>query len=63
MAIDPYTYQNIIILANEEIPAVHSDSETIFTLLLLRNIQDDSDEGRSTNLITEVHGLSGILPN
>ena len=54
--IEPYNYDNIIILrsVNEHISAEHADSENIAVLLLLRDIMKNTSD-KKTKLITEVY--------
>jgi Castor and Pollux, part of voltage-gated ion channel/Calcium-activated potassium channel slowpoke-like RCK domain len=57
MAMEPFTYDNIIILADsgQDITEQQVDSENIVTLLLLRDIfSRHPEESQSTKLITEV---------
>ncbi len=60
MALQPFTYDNIIILAGSEEPGAkidtsRVDSENIVTLLLLRRIFSQyPEESKNTKLITEV---------
>jgi hypothetical protein len=60
MAIEPFGYDNIIILAGNDrgdgrVDAQQVDSENIVTLLLLRSIfEDHPEESADTKLITEV---------
>ena len=60
MSIEPFTYDNIIILAggtggDEKIDLGRADSENIVALLLLRRIFTQyPDESRNTKLITEI---------
>lgn len=57
MSVEPFTYDNIVILAegDKNHDAKHIDSENIVTLLLLRDIfEKHPDESKNTKLITEV---------
>lgn len=57
LSLDPFTYNNIIILAGagDDLLAQQVDSANIVTLLLLRNIFDDyPEEASTTKLITEI---------
>lgn len=61
MSVEPFRYDNIIILAGAEsddgpIDAARVDSENIVALLLLRRIFSEyPTESRNTKLITEIH--------
>lgn len=57
LSLDPFNYNNIIILAGagDDLLAQQVDSANIVTLLLLRSIFDDyPEEAASTKLITEI---------
>ncbi|MDH3976571.1 MAG: hypothetical protein OEV42_20090 [Deltaproteobacteria bacterium] len=57
MSMEPFTYDNIIILAEggQDVDAQKVDSENIVTLLLLRDIfESHKEESKNTKLITEV---------
>lgn len=55
-AIDPFSYDNIIILSQDmnELRADKIDSDTLIILLLLRNIKSEMDEKVDTHIITQV---------
>jgi hypothetical protein len=57
LEIEPFNYDNIIILSqsSETVDAERADSETLIILLLLRNIfRDNPEASANTKLITEV---------
>lgn len=58
MALNPFSYENVSILATEldgEVDIEEIDSQTIYTLLLLRDMQKKNPSlSRDTRLITEV---------
>jgi hypothetical protein len=57
MSIDPFTYDNIIILSegNDDVDDQKVDSENIVSLLLFRDIfSKHPDQGKNTKLITEI---------
>ncbi|MEZ4924055.1 MAG: hypothetical protein R2780_12860 [Crocinitomicaceae bacterium] len=54
--IDPFSYDNIIILSQDlnELRADKIDSDTLIILLLLRNIKNESEKTINTKIITQV---------